>query len=59
LQALSDTKIDLQVYAGEDFELRFMGVSEDVRLAFERSGWELMNAMGECSSDFVAVGDET
>ena len=61
LQVLSDTdtKIDLQVFAGEHFELRCMGVSEDVRLAFERSGWELMDAMGECSFDFVAVGDET
>ena len=56
LQTLADAKIDLQVFAGEDFELRCVGASEDMRLAFERSGWKLMDAMGECSSDFVAVG---
>jgi hypothetical protein len=56
LQTLADAKIDLQEFAGEDFELRCVRVSEDMRLAFERSGQKLMDAMGECSSDFVAVG---
>ncbi|KAF2176523.1 sulfate permease [Zopfia rhizophila CBS 207.26] len=44
LVALSDLKADLVRYGGEETELRFVGVHDDVRAVFHRFGWELYDA---------------
>lgn len=36
LQALKDAKADLKMFAGEDFELQFLGLNKDVMLMFQK-----------------------
>jgi sodium-independent sulfate anion transporter 11 len=56
LTALKDFKEDLETFAGESVEIRFLGVRNQVREYFERFGWALVdqgtggeeNEMGMC-----------
>ncbi|ORY18832.1 sulfate permease [Clohesyomyces aquaticus] len=50
LVALSDFKEDLKKFGGEEVELRFVGVREEVRCVFDRFGW----GMHDADSDFHA-----
>lgn len=44
LVALQDLKLDLQRYAGEHAEIRFVNMHASVREKFDRFGWELYDA---------------
>ena len=43
LTALKDFKEDLETFAGESVEIRFLGVRTQVREYFERFGWALVD----------------
>lgn len=47
LQALKDAKKDLVAFAGDDLQVRFVGLNEGVRKRFETSGWDLLDAFDE------------
>ena len=47
LQALKDAKKDLVAFAGDELQLRMVGLNERVRARFETSGWNLMDSFDE------------
>jgi sodium-independent sulfate anion transporter 11 len=57
VQALTDLKADLQVYAGESFVLKFLDMNSAVRTRFERASWELRNGENATSNNVRDSGD--
>ncbi|KAE9378242.1 sulfate permease [Stipitochalara longipes BDJ] len=55
LQALKGAKRDLMAFAGHGFELRFVGLNENVRLTFKRSGWTLVDIMDAVEEIFASM----